>query len=50
MYEDFSSLLLIYDMKNHGILLSFEFYILSGRFNIQHIIDVYLDPMLEQTC
>lgn len=34
MYEDFSSLLLSYDMTQRSVLLSFEFYILSGRFNI----------------
>ena len=50
MYEDFSLILLNKDsedqQKEVNFLLSFEFYILSGRFNIQQIIDVYLEPML----
>jgi hypothetical protein len=42
LYEELSTALI--ETSDH--LLSFQFYILSGRFNIQHILDVYLEPLL----
>ena len=37
------------ELLDHGNrFLSYQFYILSGRFSIQYILDTYLDAFLDQ--
>jgi len=43
LYEDLSAELL----KQGKVLLSFEFYILAGRFNIQYILEVYFPVLMK---
>ena len=44
MFEDISNALLTQGNR----YLSFQFYILSGRFSIQYILDTYLEGFIEQ--
>ena len=46
IYEDLANDLLPSGEASGDTLLSFEFYVLSGRFSIQQILDAYLDPLL----
>ena len=44
MYEDIATDLL----KLGDIYLSFQFYILSGRFSIQYILDTYFEKFMDE--